>query len=173
MSFDVWNLIERDHRDLEQALLTIGRQDTSIEDTATALDAVRLGFVAHASAEERLLRRVLDSLELPAPLQFLVAQIASSHRAQEKAIHSLIHAPIRSETMRARARHLHALLHQHGEHERACLVPALHDFVPRETYDSLAPSYATQRLCLLTCFGERPASSRRQRRSTGTTAGPW
>src|ERR1051326_2089522 len=75
---DVWNLIDRDHRELERAL------DLFVETpTPDLLDEVRLGLAAHVEAEGKALV-LLFSHRLPPHITALFAELSASHRAQER-----------------------------------------------------------------------------------------
>lgn len=147
----LWTLIDRDHEDIDRALGAITDAATSIEDTITELDGLRIGFAAHAIAQHRVLRAVLHRQTVPPPLQFLVAQSAATHRVQEAAVWSLAYQALGSRGMRQRARELRDAMHDDAERETACLRPALVDYLSPSAYRELAPAYATQRLRL---FGE-------------------
>jgi hypothetical protein len=155
---DVWTLVERDHRELDLALSAI--VDGSSADLRDTLDALRIGFAAHAEAHARAIcepfatlrvaRRpgeagtcdVATTAYLPTHLAALLHELEAAHRSQERQLSRLAIASITE--WPARARFLRDDLLRHHEFERTWCVPMLRARVP--AYDQLAARYATERL---------------------------
>ena len=136
---DVWTLVERDHREVDAALASI--VDGSTTDLRGTLDAICIGFAAHAEAHARAIGETGDGA-LPPHLAALVHELEAGHRSQERQLGRLALASITE--WPARARFLRDDLLRHHEFERTWCVPMLKTRVP--TYDQLAARYATERL---------------------------
>lgn len=148
MGIDVFTLIERDHQDLVQGLTEITR--SAPEQARDILDGLRFGLAAHAGSESEMLDGLLEKPGLGEPLEFLVAQVNSAHRAQQRELEVLARMAPLSAAWRARAEALREMVEQHDRHEQASLMPALRAVLSPERYGALAGAFATGRLCLLT-----------------------
>jgi hypothetical protein len=135
---DVWNLIDRDHRELENALDLFIATPTS-----DLLDEVRLGLAAHVEAEGKALV-LLFSHRLPPHIAALFTELSASHRAQERHLVRLIDSP-RAEWA-DRARTLRDIIHQHHDFERTWCLPVLHAHIHADEARKLVATYATERL---------------------------
>lgn len=148
MGIDVFALIERDHRDLDQGLVDITRK--APEQARDILDGLRFGLAAHVGSEADMLSSLLEEAGRADRLQFLVAQVLAAHRAQQRELEVLARMDACSPAWHARATTLREMVKQHDAHEQASLAPAIRACVPADTYDGLAGLFATGRLCLLT-----------------------
>jgi hypothetical protein len=137
---DVWNLVERDHHELDVALSSI--VDGSTADLRDTLDALRIGFAAHAEAHTRAVDAAAIAAGLPTHLAALLHELDAAHRSQERQLGRLASAAITE--WPARARFLRDDLLRHHEFERTWCIPMLKARVP--VYDQLAARYATERL---------------------------
>jgi hypothetical protein len=143
---DVLALLRRDHDELERALAVMTAPGASDRELRDALEGVHVGLAAHAEAEAAILRSMLDVVHPPALVYLLCSQVIAAHLAQEGALVSLEKTRPGSEAWRERAMHLRNLIDHHAEHESACVLPALRDYLPPEIYGSLAGRYASARL---------------------------
>jgi hypothetical protein len=148
MGIDVFSLIERDHRDLDQGLVDITRK--APEQARDILDGLRFGLAAHVGSEADMLSSLLERPGRAEHLQFLVAQVLAAHRAQQRELEVLARMDACSPAWHVRATTLREMVQQHEAHEQASLAPAIRACVPAATYDELAGLFATGRLCLLT-----------------------
>jgi hypothetical protein len=147
MGIDVFTLIERDHRDLEQGLIDI--TTSTPEQARDILDGLRFGLAAHAGSESDMLNGLLEERRLGERLEFLVAQVNSAHRAQQRELEVLSRMAPLSAAWNQRACGLREMVQQHDRHEQSSLLPALQACLASERYASLAGVFATGRLCLL------------------------
>ena len=122
----------------------------------TALDGICLGLVAHAQGEAMALGLALDLLNPPPLVYLLCSQVTAAHAAQKVALANLSATRCGSVAFRDRASHLRNLIVHHDEHEAACVIPALRDYLPRGYYDQLASCYATTRLHTLLAVDYTP-----------------
>ena len=148
MGIDVFALIERDHRELEQGLIEITRSEP--EHARDILDGLRFGLAAHAGSEADMLESLLREAGRTERLQFFVAQVMAAHQAQQRELEVLARMPPASIAWNQRASALRDMLRQHDGHEQASLVPAIKACLTPDAYDGLAGLFATGRLCLLT-----------------------
>src|SRR3569623_2644002 len=156
MGIDVFSLIERDHRDLDQGLVEITRKTP--EQARDILDGLRVGLAAHAGAEADMLSGFLEESGRAERLQFLVAQVLAAHRAQQRELEVLARMETCSLAWHARAQALRELVRQHDGHEQTSLAPAIRACVPADEDEQRGALFATGRLCLLT-MAPRPAGS--------------
>lgn len=157
MGIDVFTLIERDHRDLEDGLTQITQ--SAPEQARDILDGLRFGLAAHAGSEADMLDGLLRAPGRTERLQFFVAQVMAAHRAQQRELEVLARMAPASIAWNRRAEALRAMVAQHDSHEQASLMPALKACLDAEEYDRLAGLFATGRLCLLT-MAPRPGARR-------------
>ncbi len=157
MGIDVFTLIERDHRDLEQGLIEITR--SAPEQARDILDGLRFGLAAHAGSEADMLDSLLGEVGRAERLQFFVAQVMAAHRAQQRELEVLARMTPASIAWNQRVNALLEMVRQHDSHEHASLLPALKAAIGREQYAELAGLFATGRLCLLT-MAPRPGQRR-------------
>ncbi len=143
---DVLALLHRDHDELERALTELGIADRSERELRDTLDAIRVGLAAHAEGEGLMMRAMLSNAHPPALVYLLCSQVIAAHLAQEGALAALEQARPGSRAWRERAAHLKNLIDHHDEHESACVLPALRDYLPSDVYNTLAGSYASARL---------------------------
>lgn len=148
MGIDVFTLIERDHRELEQGLAEVTR--STPEQARDILDGLRFGLAAHAGSESDMLDGLLEQPGLGERLEFLVAQVNSAHRAQQRELEVLGRMAPLSAAWNQRACALREMVQQHDRHEQASLLPALRACLSEDRYAALAGVFATGRLCLLT-----------------------
>lgn len=149
MATELGTLLRGDHFEIDRALRAVLAPTATETDLRTALDGLRLGFTAHAEAEAALLRPRLDRTRTPSALYFLIAQTFAAHLAQEQALAALCMARPGTPTWHDRATYMRELVRHHTDHEEACVMPALRDYVGAE-YASMAGDYATERLRALT-----------------------
>jgi hypothetical protein len=143
---DVLVLLRRDHAELVKALGVLASIGATDRELREALDAVRIGLAAHVEGEGAMLREALEREHPPAFVYLLCSQVLGAHLAQEGALHALERTRRGGPAMRERALHLRALIDHHADHEKACVVPALRDYLPTEAYAALAAAYASARL---------------------------
>lgn len=89
---------------------------------------------------------MLEVVHPPALVYLLCSQVVAAHIAQRGALADVENTRRGSPAWRDRARHLRNLIAYHDEHESACVMPALRDYIPHPVYRTLAGSYATARL---------------------------
>ena len=157
MGIDVFTLIERDHRDLEQGLSDI--TCAAPEQVRDILDGLRFGLAAHAGSEADMLDSLLGEAGRAERLQFFVAQVMAAHRAQQRELEVLARMEPGSIAWHQRATALRDMVRQHDSHEHASLMPALRACLGPDQYDQLAGLFATGRLCLL-AMAPRPGKRR-------------
>lgn len=157
MGIDVFALIERDHRELEEGLTQITL--STPEQARDILDGLRFGLAAHAGSEADMLDSVLRGPGRTERLQFFVAQVMAAHRAQQRELEVLARMTPASIAWNQRAAALREMVEQHDSHEQASLMPALRACLGVDEYDRLAGLFATGRLCLLT-MAPRPGARR-------------
>jgi len=157
---EVATLLRQHHAELERFL---GVMISISSDAAhrTALDAVALGLEAHAAGESTALNLALDQLSPPPLVYLLASQVTAAHFAQHTALANLTATRRGSAAWRDRANHLRNLIIHHDEHEAACVIPALRDYLPRPHYDHLASCYATARLHSLVAVKYDPSVDQR------------
>jgi hypothetical protein len=143
---DVHSLLRRDHDELERVLQIMIAPSSTEPELREALEAVHVGLAAHAEAESVMLRAMLDVAHPPALVYLLCSQVVAAHLAQEGALVSLEATRPGTQAWRDRAAHLRNLIDHHDEHESACVLPALRDYLPSDVYTRLAGSYASARL---------------------------
>ncbi|MEJ7604524.1 MAG: hypothetical protein WKG01_42105 [Kofleriaceae bacterium] len=142
---DVSSLVHQHHTELERSLDVL-TSVTSVASQRVALDGLSLGLPAHAEAEATALGLALDGLRPPPLVYLLCSQLVAAHTAQHHALVGLRATRCGSIAWRDRAHQLRVLITHHDEHEAACVIPALRDYLPRAHYDQLASCYATARL---------------------------
>ena len=157
MGIDVFTLIERDHRDLEEGLTQITQ--SAPEQARDILDGLRFGLAAHAGSEADMLDSLLRGPGRTERLQFFVAQVMAAHRAQQRELEVLARMAPASIAWNQRAEALRDMVRQHDSHEHASLMPAFKACLSGDEYDRLAGLFATGRLCLLT-MAPRPGARR-------------
>jgi len=142
---ELGSFVRQDHDDLHYMLRVLGDATTADTPVAELLERVRTRFEAHTEAETMTLGAMLEQSRPPPTLYFLVSQVIAAHLAQEAALAQLLRQQLGTTGFRDRARYLRQLVAHHGEHEAACLHPALTDHLPREIYRTLATSYTVER----------------------------
>ena len=144
MTTDFLTLLHRDHHDLERALDELLEADPVV-DIRTTLDGVRLGLTAHAEAEDIVLYQALTRANRDRVLEALVQDAHEMHRAQERALASLVCATPHSPEWRESIQRLRDLVRDHAEHEESRILPAFRELMPK-VYEALAGEFATERL---------------------------
>lgn len=144
MTTDFLTLLHRDHHDLERALDELLHAESAV-DLRTTLDGVRLGLTAHAEAEDIVLYQALTRANSNRVLEALVQDAHESHRAQEKALVSLVTSPPHSQAWRDSIQRLRDLVRDHAELEENRILPAFRELMPK-VYEALAGEFATERL---------------------------
>jgi hypothetical protein len=142
MPTDFLTLLQRDHVDLQQELTLLLEPNATVAELRGSLDGVRLGLTAHVDAEDIVLGR----FEAISPLEVLIAQARTAHRAQAAVLSALVSARLGTTTWRERALHLRDLVRHHAVQAEQSLAPGLWTHVPRAHYDALAGAFATERL---------------------------
>ena len=142
---DVSSLVHQHHTELERSLDVL-TSTTSEAGQRLALEGLSLGLPAHAEAEATALGLALDGLSPPPLVYLLCSQLAAAHAAQQAVLDGLRATRCGSYAWLERATQLRHLITHHDEHEAACVIPALRDYLPRTHYDQLAGCYATARL---------------------------
>ena len=144
MPTDFLTLLHRDHHEIELALDALLEAE-SVVDIRTALDGVRLGLTAHAEAEDIVLYQALTRSNAHRVLEALVQENAVEHRAQERALASLVTSQPHSPAWRASIQHLRDLVRDHAEQEENRILPAFRELMPK-VYEALAGEFATERM---------------------------
>jgi hemerythrin HHE cation binding domain-containing protein len=144
MATDFLTLVHRDHDDLDRALDELLAAE-SMEDIRATLDSVRLGLTAHAEAEDIVLYQAMTRAASDRVLETLVYDAHEAHRAQERALASLVSARPRSPAWFESARQLRDLVRDHAEREESRTLPAVRELMPK-VYEALAGEFATERL---------------------------
>jgi hypothetical protein len=156
---DIVSLLGRDHAELDRMLVILATVDPNGSEWRTNFEGLRLGFTAHAAAEEQALTVVVSARD--GALSRLIAYILEAHRIQDRLLTRL--AEGRSAAARINdVLELRASLISHGEQEQLILLPSLRDAIPSESYDKLARFYAGQRIRAL---GTVPPFTRSRRDS--------
>lgn len=150
MATELGTLLRGDHGELERALKAMLSSTSTDSERSSALDGFRLGFAAHADAEATVLRAQLDRAGAPSAVYFLVAQTVAAHLSQEAALAQLVATRPGTPEWRDAASFLRELIRHHVDHEDACVLPALRDYLDPADYARLAGAYATERLRALT-----------------------
>ncbi|MDB4959982.1 MAG: hypothetical protein JWO36_7551 [Myxococcales bacterium] len=143
---DFLTLLQRDHHDLECGLEDLLKPWVTVAQLRTTLDGVRLGLTAHAEAEDIVLYHVIELCSGGDIVEALVAQGREAHLAQEAALAALVCTPPSTSTFHDRASYLRNLVQQHARYEEQNVLPAIRELAPANVYDSLAGSFATERL---------------------------
>lgn len=144
MPTDFLTLLHRDHHEIELALDALLAAQ-SVVDIRTALDGVRLGLTAHAEAEDIVLYQALTRSNAHRVLEALVQENAVEHRAQERALASLVTSQPHSPAWRASIQRLRDLVRDHAEQEENRILPAFRELMPK-VYEALAGEFATERM---------------------------
>lgn len=142
---ELGTLVRGDHDVLAHDLRVLADPASSSGQLSATLDRLVVTFPAHAEAECLTLDAMLDLVQPPPTVYFLIAQVVVAHLAQESALAALVRLQPGTPRFRASARLLGALVEQHADHEVACLQPALVDHVPRVMREQLAHAYSSER----------------------------
>ena len=142
MPTDLFELLRRDHTDVQQALTQLLDPAATTADLRMGIDGVRLGLTAHAEAQDIVLAR----FEVVPALRGPVGAARAAHLAQEHALSALLSSHPGTAPWRDRAGYLRELIADHAEHEEAQLGVALRQHTPVELYAQLAGAFATERL---------------------------
>lgn len=142
---ELGTLVRDDHDDLAHALRVLADPMASPGQLAATLDRLVVTFPAHAEAECSALHAMLELVQPPPAVYFLVAQVVAAHLAQESALATLLRRQPGTPRFRESAALLGALVQQHADHEVACLQPAIVDHVPRVMQQQLASAYTSER----------------------------
>lgn len=157
MSTDLFDLLRRDHDDLERELERLVDPTATLAQLCASIDEVRLGLLAHSDAEDIVLGRFeyptalaggtgTDLLrEAQGILPTLVAEVHAAHRLQHRGLSALVTSRPATFGFRERAHQLLHLIREHAIEEEALLRPALRSHA-RADYAELAGQYATERL---------------------------
>jgi len=161
---DLEDLIVRDHGALERAIVTMSGWAPT-RDQRIALDAMRLGFAAHAEAEANVLQRAMHHVPKEHIASRMLERVLSAHATQEALLWRLSRSvPNTVEWVDA----LDALRSSTSEHhgdERIGMLPLLRELLADDEYDRLAADYATERLRALAMMSAVVARTRSRRRS--------
>ncbi len=156
---DLASLLGRDHAELDRILVILATADPNGSEWRTNFEGLRLGFAAHAAAEEQALTVVISARD--GALSRLIAYILEAHRIQERLLTRL--AEGRSAAARVNdVLELRASLISHGEQEQLILLPSLRDAIPTDSYTRLATFYSGHRMRAL---GTIPPFTRARRDS--------
>src|SRR5690348_1439135 len=79
MADDVATLIRLDHEDLDRILLAMVEPAASPSECVTFLEALRIGFAAHAGAQASVLRRLLCDAAIPQALRMIISATFDEH----------------------------------------------------------------------------------------------
>ncbi|MBA3393052.1 MAG: hypothetical protein H0T89_10430 [Deltaproteobacteria bacterium] len=142
---ELGTLVRGDHDDLTHALRVLADPMASAGQLSATLDHLVVTFPAHAEAECLTLHAMLEAVQPPPAVYFLIAQVVAAHLAQESALIALTRLQPGTPRFRDSAVLLGSLIQQHADHELACLQPALVDHVPRTMHEQLAHSYTSER----------------------------
>lgn len=138
------SLIHRDHEDLDRTLTAMTAPPTSATEAVALLEALRIGMTAHAIGQTMVFRDLLD-LSCPQALTAMVRTILDEHRAQARALAALANARPGTSAWNTRASELRGLLLDHVAREELARISQW-DHVPADVQQSLASTYATERL---------------------------
>jgi hypothetical protein len=144
---DLVTLIRRDHDDITVGLDVIVSSTTPVATLRDGLDAVRLGFVVHAVAEERIFSILARRQPLPVVVD-IVRSSTTDHVEQEALLRDLGAVEPGTASWFELAREIRNTMLRHA----ACseLVPTLlRDAVSSRLLAQLASSYATERMRVL------------------------
>ena len=145
MPADVLLLLHRDHEDLDRVLAAMLEPKTTAAECVGLLEALRIGFTAHASAHGTVLRRLAEDRESPAHLRALLAGVLNEHREQSRALATLATLRPGSAAWTTRALELRVLMLDHASREDSVRA-ALCDQLDSPTRTLLARDYAGERL---------------------------
>ena len=138
---DVAVLLARDHGELDRLVSILVASDRTSREWQVALDAARLGFAAHADAQQQAL-----AVGRGTTVDRIVEYVLVAHRVQEKLLDRIADPSRPTELVTIDALELKSSLLSHDEQERLMVLPALRDAIPVADYDRLASAYATERL---------------------------
>ncbi len=142
---DVNVLICRDHNELDRVLDTMLDPNTSPSECVGLLDALRIGFTAHAAAHGLVLQQLADENTTPALVRAMVGSVFEEHGDQARAIAAL--QDVRPGTGAWLARTLQLRIQMRDHSTRAESVRAsLGEHVGAETSQRFVRQYATERL---------------------------
>ncbi len=145
MGADVNVLICRDHAELDRVLDTMLDPNTSPSECVGLLDALRIGFTAHAAAHGLVLQQLADENTTPALVRAMVGSVFEEHGDQARAIAAL--AGVRPGTATWLSRTLALRIHMRDHSSRDESVRAsLGEHVGPETRRRFVRQYATERL---------------------------
>ena len=144
MPTDLLTLLHRDHHELELGLEELLAAE-SPADVRSALDGVRLGLTAHVEAEDIVLYQALTRANSDRVIDALVQDAHDAHRAQERALASLVCAKPGTPEWRESVMRLRDLVRDHADREESRILPALRELMPK-VYEALAGEFATERL---------------------------
>ena len=161
---DLEELIVRDHAALERGIETMSGWAPT-RDQRVALDAMRLGFAAHAEAEANVLQRVMTRVPGDHVASRMLARVLSAHSTQEALLWRLASSvPNTVEWVQA-LRELQGSFTGHHGDERLGMLPLLRELLAADEYERLAADYATERLRALAMMSAVVARTRSRRRS--------
>lgn len=145
MPADVLLLLHRDHEDLDRVLAAMLEPATSAVECVGLLEALRIGFTAHASAHGTVLQRLAEDRESPPHLRVLLAAVLDEHREQSRSLAILATLRPGSAAWTTRALELRVLMLDHASREDSVRA-ALCDQLDSPTRTLLARDYAGERL---------------------------
>lgn len=142
MRRDVVHLVARDHAELDRIVVAMADPDASPTMCVDLLEALRLGFTAHASAEDVVLRRLQRRMPALGPA---ASRIVAEHHDQAHAVAALAAMSPAGAAWQARVLELRVTMLEHAWRE-VYLGEAPYDDIPVVARAVLARGYATDRL---------------------------
>jgi hypothetical protein len=142
---DIALLLARDHDQLDRAIAFLMDPSATYDDRASALEAARVSFAAHADADAAVLYRAMSQVASKHELAGLVAQVLAGHRIQESILRRM-DVGARSEHWMCATVRLRRSLHTHAEDEQSIMMPTLREWVPPLEYQRLSSIYATEKV---------------------------
>lgn len=144
MTIDVCALVRRDHDDLDRTLAAL-LEDKGAREHHDLLDGLRIGLVAHVSAESAVLASMIMRAQPPQVVRQIARAVESEHRGQLVALDRLSAERVGSSAWLERVLELRVLILDHAG--RADYFPStLRDHVTPAHLRMLAGEYATERL---------------------------
>lgn len=148
MTLDVCALVRRDHEDLDRALSAMVDPMTQPSELSNLLEVFRLALAVHSAAEANVMDTLIDRAGVPRTLSILAMQSRVEHVAQRAAAESLSFVRPGSIAWYSHALELRVLVLDHASRADQ-LRWTLQEHVPTTLQQSLAGTYATQRMRVL------------------------